>query len=132
KKLLNPALYPLNDVFFTSHARMTLFPNLVAWSVCITHMPLEWVLLAWHFVCIFSLLLASWKLGRVCFGSSRAAWGGTVLLASLLTIPIAGTALYIMDQYVNPRSIAAATVIWIVLAVTERQYVRAGCWLVVI
>src|SRR6266849_220251 len=41
RKLLNPALYPYNDGFFASHARMTLFPNLIAWSVRITHLPLE-------------------------------------------------------------------------------------------
>src|SRR5438094_6918317 len=67
KKLLNPALYPYNDIFFASHARLTFFPNLIAGSVRLTHAPLEWVLLAWHVACIFSLLLACWKLGRLCF-----------------------------------------------------------------
>src|SRR5713101_6812643 len=43
KKLLNPALYSLNDGFFASHAKLTLFPNLIAWSVRITHLPLEWM-----------------------------------------------------------------------------------------
>src|SRR5262249_44939847 len=43
KKLLNPALYPLNDGFFAAHARLTLFPNLIGWSARTTHLPLEWV-----------------------------------------------------------------------------------------
>src|SRR5205814_3836270 len=67
KKLLNPALYPFNEGFFASHAGLTLFPNLIAWSVRLTHLPLEWALLLWHFVCIFLLLLACWKLGQICF-----------------------------------------------------------------
>jgi len=75
KKLLNPALYPSNDGFFASHAKLTLFPNLIAWSVRITHLPLEWVLLGWHFTCISLLLLACWKLGQICLGTTRAAWG---------------------------------------------------------
>ena len=129
KKALNPALYPSNDAFFASHARMTLFPNLVAWSVRITHLPLEWTLLVWHCACIFLLLLGCWKLGRACFGTSRAAWGGAVLIASLLTIPVAGTALYIMDQYVNPRSFSTATSSWIVLAVLRRKYKHAAIWI---
>jgi hypothetical protein len=126
KKLLNPALYPFNDGVFAAHARMTLFPNLVAWSVRITHLPLEWILLGWHFTCIFLLLLACWKLGRICFGSSRAAWGSAALVAALLTIPVAGTALYIVDQYLNPRGFSTPAAMWIVLAAVERKYLRAG------
>lgn len=132
KKLLNPALYPVNNGFFASHAKMTLFPNLIAWSVRITQLPLEWALLVWHFVCIFLLLTACWKLGRACFGNARAAWGGGVLVASLLTIPVAGTALYIMDQYVNPRSFSTAACLWIVLAVIRRKALQATIWIVLV
>jgi hypothetical protein len=131
KKLLNPALYPYNDVFFASHARLTLFPNLIAESVRLTHLPLEWMLLAWHVSCIFSLLFACWKLGRLCFGSARAAWGSTLLVESLLTIPVAGTALYIMDQYLNTRSFSTAAVMWIALANAQRKYLQAFFWVVV-
>jgi hypothetical protein len=130
KKLLNPALYPLNDGFFASHAKLTLFPNLIAWSGRITHLPLEWVLLAWHFACIFVLLLACWKLGRICLGTTRAAWGSAALVGALLTIPVAGTALYIMDQYLNTRSFSTAAVMWIVVATVQRKYRQAAAWLV--
>jgi hypothetical protein len=132
KKLLNPALYPFNDGFFASHARMTLFPNLIAWSVRITHLPLEWTLLAWHFICIFLLLAGCWKLGHIGFASARAAWGAAALVASLLTIPVAGTALYVMDQYVNPRSFSAAAGLWIVLAVVRRKYGQAAIWILLV
>jgi hypothetical protein len=130
KKLLNPGLYPYNDGFFASHAKLTLFPNLIAWSVRITHLPLEWALLAWQFACIFALLWGCWELGRICFDSSRAAYGGAALVASLLTIPVAGTALYIMDQYVNTRSFSTAASVWIVVTMLQRKYARAGLWLV--
>jgi hypothetical protein len=132
KKVLNPALYPFNDGFFASHAKLTLFPSLIAWSVRVTHLPLEWMLLAWHFTCIFLLLVGCWKLARTCFGSSQAAWGSAVLIASLLTIPVAGTALYIMDQYVNPRSFSTAAGVWIVLAVVRRKYLQAAIWMVAV
>jgi hypothetical protein len=122
KKLLNPALYPYNAEFFASHASRTFFPNLNAWSVRLTHISLEWVLLLWHFACIFCLISACWQLGRICFGTKRAAWGSAALVASLLTIPVAGTALYIMDQYLNPRSFSTAAVVWILLAVIKRKF----------
>jgi hypothetical protein len=130
KQLLNPALYPYNRGFFASHAGLTFYPNLIAWSARLTHLPLEWILLLWHALCIFVLLSGCRNLGYVCFRSQRAAWGGSLLVAGLLTIPVAGTALYIMDQYVNPRSFSTATAIWIVLATIERKYIKAAIWLV--
>jgi hypothetical protein len=126
KKLLNPALYPYNAEFFASHASRTFFPNLIAWSAWATHLPLEWVLLLWHFICIFFLLSGCWKFGRICFGTTRAAWGSAVLVASMLTIPVAGTALYIMDQYLNPRSFSTAAIVWMLLAIMQRKFMLAA------
>jgi len=111
KKLLNPALYPQNAGFFSSHAGMTLFPNLIAASIRISHLPFDVALFAWQFLCVFLLLLACWKIGRLVFGDAVASWGGVGLVASMLTIPVAGTALYIMDQYLNTRSLSTATVL---------------------
>lgn len=128
KKLLNPALYPVNQGFFASHASMTLYPNVIAWSARLTHLPLEWVLLAWHFGCILLLLAGCWRLGKACFQSDRAACGGSLLVAGLLTIPVAGTALYIMDQYVNPRSFSTAAAIWIIGLGLEKKHLRAMIW----
>ena len=128
KKLLNPALYPFNAGFFASHARLTLFPNLIAASIRLTHLPVDCALLLWHLLSIFLLLLASWHLGRVAFQDPRARWGGAALVAVLLTLPVAGTSLYIMDQYVNPRSLSTPAVLFIIINVMERRFVRAGLW----
>ena len=51
-------------------------------------------------------------------------------MAALLTIPVAGTALYIMDQYLNPRNLAAFAAIFAVTRTLENKYVRALLWLV--
>jgi hypothetical protein len=128
KKLVDPSLYPQNTGFFASHAGMTLFPNLIAASVRLSHLPFDWALLAWQFGCVFLLLLACWKIGRIAFRESVASWGGVALVAAMLTIPVAGTALYIMDQYLSTRSLSAATVLMLVASVAERRYVRAGFW----
>ncbi len=130
KKLLNPELYPSNQGFFASHASMTFYPNLIAWSARIAHLPLEWVLFIWFSASMFVLLAGCWKLGNLCFHSSRAAWGGSIMVATLLTIPVGGTALYIMDQYMNPRSFSTATTVWIVASALEQKYVRAALWVV--
>ena len=128
KSLLNPALYPQNRGFFASHARLTLFPNLIAGSIRFSHIPFDWSLLLWHFFSIFLLLLACWHLGRVAFRAPIAAWGGVAMVAGLLTIPVAGTALYIMDQYLNPRSLSTPAVLFIIINVVKRRFWRALLW----
>ena len=96
----------------------------------ITHLPLETGLVLWHAASIFVLLLACWELSCILFSSGRARWGAVCLIAGLLTIPVAGTALYIMDQYLNPRNLAAFAGVFAVARTLERKYVRALLWLV--
>ena len=133
---IDPKLFPLGREFFLSHARLTLFPNLIAFSLRVTHLPMEVGLFLWHVASIFLLLLACWELSGLLFsGSSRTnaravRWGGVCLIAALLTIPVAGTALYIMDQYLNPRNLAAFAGVFMVTRSLEKKYVSALFWLV--
>jgi hypothetical protein len=129
ERILNPALFPVGQEFFQSHASMTLFPNLVALSLRVTHLPFETGLLAWHAASIFLLLLACWQLSGILFSSARAQWGSVCLIAGLLTIPVAETALYIMDQYLNPRNLAAFAAAFAVTRILERKYLGALGWL---
>ncbi len=129
KKLLNPALFPFGADFFQAHASMTLFPSAIAWSVRVSHLPLEVMLLLLHSLCVFLLLLACWKVGCACFESPEARWGAVALVAALLTIPVAGTRLYILDQYLNPRSISCFAVVFAVALAIERKPLGAMLWL---
>jgi hypothetical protein len=130
ERMLNPTLFPVGQEWFQSHANMTLFPNLVAMSLRVTHFPFGAGLLLWHLASIFMLLLACWDLSGLCFPSKRARWGSVALVAGLLSIPVAGTALYIMDQYLNPRNLAAFAGMFAVARTLESKYVRALLWLV--
>jgi hypothetical protein len=129
EKILRPDLFPFNAQFFQSHAHLTLFPNLIAASVRISHAPLEFVAFLWQLVAMFLLLLAGWELTGKCFEDRTARWTGVTLLAALFTMPVAGTALYIMDQYINPRNLTAFAGIFAIIAVLDRKYVRAGLFL---
>lgn len=131
-KHLHPALYPFNDQYFMSHARMTLFAPVVATSVRITYMPLDWAIFLWHFACIFLLLLGCWRISRICFRDERAPWGSVALVAALLTIPVAGTALYIMDQYLNPRDMSTAAIVLLLAEAMRRRFVLAGIGMLLI
>lgn len=128
-KILHPSDYPFGQEFFEAHARMTLFPNLIAWSVRLSHLPLAWVLFLWHLASIFVFLLACWKLGGKCFPTASGRWGGVTMMAALLTLPVAGTALYLMDQFLNPRSFSAFAVLFAIDGALEKKFVRTATWL---
>ncbi len=129
EQILHPQLFPAGQEFFAAHASLTIFPNLIALSLRLTHLPLTAGLFVWHLASIFLLLLACWQLSGFLFSSARARWGGVWLLGALLTIPVAGTALYIMDQYLNPRNLAALAAIFAVTQTLEKKYLRAFLWL---
>jgi hypothetical protein len=129
EKILHPQLFPVGREYFQSHASLTFFPNVVAFSLRATHLPMEAGLFCWHVASIFLLLLACWELSGLFFSSAKARWGGVGLVAALLTIPVAGTALYIMDQYMNPRNLAAFAGIFMVARTLEKKYVWAFLWL---
>ena len=91
QKILNPQLFPFNAQFFESHAHLTFFPNLIAASVRLTHLPLLYALFFWHLISIFLLLFACWELAQKVFRERIACYAGVALVAALLTLPVAGS-----------------------------------------
>lgn len=128
-KLLDPRLFPLNAEFFHHHAGYSLYPRLIAGTAQLSHLPLEWVAFAWHAASIVLLLAGTWRLASAFFEHDRERWGAVALMAALLTLPIAGTALYILDQYLNPRNLAAFAALFGLAEALHRKYVRAALWL---
>ena len=129
-KVLNPGLFPYNQGFFASHARLTLYPNLIATSVRLSHLPLDYAMLLWQLLAVWLFLFACWRISRLCFASPRAVWGGVALVAALLTIPVAGTSLYILDQYVNTRTLSTPMILLAIVNVVEHRWVRGLVWIV--
>jgi hypothetical protein len=129
EKLLHPELFLFNGQFFAEHAGHTLFPYLIAGSVRLTHLPLAVVLLLWQLASIFLLLLACWQLIGKCFPDKIPRWAGLSLVATLLTLPVAGTALYMLDQYVNPRNLAAFGMIFAIARILDKKFTQAALFL---
>ena len=128
-KILNPRLFPANAEFFGEHAGHSLYPNLIALSVRVTHLPLPWAAFLWHLISIFLLLAATWRLASALFEEETARWAAVALLAALLTLPIAGTFLYILDQFLNPRNLSAFAALFAVAEVLHKKYGWAALWL---
>ena len=129
-KVLNPRLFPYNQGFFASHAHLTLYPNLIAASVRLSHLPIEYAMLLWQLLAVWLLLFACWRICRLCFPSRRAIWGGVALTAALLTIPVAGTSLYILDQNVNTRTLSTPMILLAIVNVVEHKWARGLLWIV--
>src|SRR5579863_2461095 len=125
KHNLNPALYPHDADFFAVQLQATVFDKLVARSVRLTHLPLAPVVLGWHFLTIFLILWGCLQISRHCFPEWPARWAAVSTVAALLTLPVAGTALYLVDQNLHPRALATAAILFAIAAVIEKRF-----WLV--
>ncbi len=111
KKAADPSLYPFGSEFFMHHARLSLFPRLVAAVTWFIRLPIEWSMLLWYAFAQFLLFWAAYELIRQCFRSDRARWAGVCLLAAVLSVPVAGTALLIADSYLTARSLSTPLVL---------------------
>ena len=130
KKLLHPSLYPYNGEFFAAHAGRTQFPRLIAASIELTRLPFDWAILLWHVFSIFLLLLACWKIAQHCFPQRIAQWSAVLLVAATLTVPVAGTALFILDPYLNPRSLSAPAILLALVNYLDERYFRTVLWII--
>ncbi len=131
KKVADPRLYPFGAEFFQSHAHLSLFPDLVGNTARLTRAPVDLVIFAWHIASIFLLLLAAWRLACVCFRTDTARWGGVALLAALLSVPVAGTALSIMDPYLTARSLSTPCALFAIGCYLSNRRKQALAWLLV-
>jgi len=128
KKLLDPNLYPFCSEFFLDHARLTLFDELMAGSIRALHLSFDVTIFLWYVASIFLTVQACWELSVECFESNEARWAAVATVASLLTIPVAGTALYIADQYLTSRSIVTFAVLFAISNTIRGRTTTAVLW----
>jgi hypothetical protein len=129
KRAFDADLYSFGSQFFTTHARLSLFSTLVGDSARLTHLPIDWVILLWHWAGILLLLIGAWRLLSVCFRSEWASWGGVALLAGTLSVPVAGTALAIADPYVTSRTLSTPFTLLCIAAYLSNRRGAALGWL---
>ena len=130
KRLLDPALYPASANFVLEPMRLSLFAQAVACLVRITHLGLPVVLLLLHLASVWATLFATWMLARRCWHARKAQTGAVVLLACWLSLPVAGTALMLMDPYVTARSFSTPCMVLALVGTLEFTGERRGRGLV--
>ncbi len=126
KSELNPALYPRDAEFFRVQLQATLFDKWVADSIRWTHIPVPVAEFLWQFATIALLLIACWSIARCLFADDGAApWGGVAMVAAMLTLPVAGTALYLADQHLHPRNLSTAIILLAVSRILNDKHWQA-------
>jgi hypothetical protein len=128
KKLLNPDLYYFGSEFFLNHAQLTFFDELIAFSVRTSRLSFDLVILIWYAASIFLTLVACWRISAECFQEQEARWAAVTMVAALLTIPVAGTSLYIADQYLTSRSIVTLAILFAVWNTLKGRRLMWGFW----
>jgi hypothetical protein len=111
KSNLNPVLYPKDANFFRLQTQGTLFDECVAVFVRLTHIPLDVTSVLWQLVSIGLILFACWSIARLLFRERTAQWAGVAMVAAMLTLPVSGTAIYLLDQHLHPRNVATALIL---------------------
>ncbi len=111
KANLDPALYPHNADFFRLQVQATVFDQFMAGFVRLTHLPVAWAELFWQFISLFVVLWACHGIARRLFAEARAQWAAVAMVSALFTLPVSGTALFLMDQHLHPRNLATALVL---------------------
>ncbi len=122
KSRLDPMLYPRDADFFRLQLQASQFDTWMAWFSRMAHLPVGWAVLLVQFAAIFLVLWAGRFILRYLFEDPKAVWGGVALLSAMLTLPVAGTALYIADQHLHPRILATALAMLALTRILKRQY----------
>lgn len=121
KAQLNPALFSHDAAFFQLQMRASVFDSWMAHFVRATGMSIMGVELLWQFIAIVLILWGCWSILCRLFDEAPARWGGIAAVSAMLTLPVAGTALYIADQYLHPRNLATALILLAVARVLARH-----------
>jgi hypothetical protein len=131
ERFVHPSLFPYGASFFLSHGRVSIFSEVVGIAVRWLHVPLAWAVLIFHLLGIWLLLIAAHWLASLCFHRPRAQWAATITLAAVLTIPVAGTALTIMDPYLTARSLSTPLTIFAIAAILAARPAAAAVFLAI-
>ena len=126
---LDPSLYPVNAALVTAFSRWSIFADAMAVAVRVTHLPVAWALLAAHLLSIFLFLAANRAVAARLFEEERARGCAVILAAACFTLPVAGTALPLMDPYVTARSFSTPLCLLAVAACLEGEWGWTALWL---
>ena len=129
KRDLNPRLYPFNADFITLQGKATIYDKVIATATRSTHVPVGYVCLILQVMGILLLLAGCWWIVAYCLPSFRARLAGVLTITCLLSLPVAGTAVYLADESLHPRLLATDLILFAIGAMQRGHRARAAVWL---
>ncbi|HET9101440.1 MAG TPA: hypothetical protein VFN62_13685 [Acidobacteriaceae bacterium] len=128
EKVINPSLFPVHAEYVLPHLKHSLFSLALGWLVRVLHIPLLYALFISYVASLWLMVYACWSLSRLLFSSSRGRAGAMLLMTATLTLPVAGSAIYILDPYLTARSFSTPlTLLAIAFALERRMLAAAVC-----
>jgi hypothetical protein len=108
---LHPTLFPHDSDFFRVQLQATVFDGWMAHFVEATHIPVAWSELIWQILSLFFILWACRSIAGQLFPERSAQWSAVAMVSAMFTLPVAGTALYLVDQHLHPRAVSTALIL---------------------
>src|SRR5450631_2911815 len=131
KQILNPSLYPHDSRFFTAQTGFTAFPTVMAFLSRVSHLSVHATFFVAYCLSVVGFVWVIKLLAGKIFTDARSRWAAVLLPCALWTMPVAGTALFIMDQNLHPRNLATIALLVALLAVLEKRIALATAALAV-
>lgn len=129
RKMMHPSLYAGDAPFVLSHTKVSIFSHVLASLASLFNLRLSWLVLAAYLVSALLFLYASRRFAVRVFREERTSWIATLIAAACFTMPIAGTAIFVMDPYLSARSFSTPFSILAVVAVLDRSRLRSTLWI---
>lgn len=131
---LDPQIYnaglPAADLpFVAAHSALSAFAPAIVLLLRVSPLSLASSLFLIYLVSVFFYLYAGWQLACRLFSDSAARLGALWMAAVLYSLPVAGTALSIMDPYLTARSFSTPLALLAVAATLDRRYLRTALWI---
>jgi hypothetical protein len=117
---LKPGLFPFDSQFFRVQLQASIYDRMMAVSSRVLHLPVNVTMFLWQFAALCLVLYASLRIARLLFRQTAAQWSAVVLLAVLFALPVAGTALFLIDPQLHPRTLATVLILLAAEAVLHR------------
>ena len=131
RHILDPTLYPLNSAFVDAFTRLSVFAWTVAALVRLTHLSLAWNLLPLHLLSIGLFLAGCRSVAARLFAPESARWCTVALSAACCALPVAGTALVLMDPYLTARSFSTPLSLFAIASCLKGGWLRTALLLTV-
>lgn len=128
EKVIHPSLFPVHAEYVLPHLKHSLFSLALGWVVRGLHVPLRYALFVSYVASLWMMVYACWRLSGLLFSTARGRAGAMLLMTATLTLPVAGSAIYILDPYLTARSFSTPlTLIAIAFALERRTLATVVC-----